>query len=33
MYGYNDEQLQLLDYFYHSANILGDKEDTFAHHH
>ena len=33
MYGYNDEQLQLLNYFYHSANILGDKEDTFAHHH
>ena len=33
MYGYNDEQLQLLDYFYHSANILGDQEDTFARHH
>ena len=33
MYGYNDEQSQLLDYFYHSANVLGDQEDTFAHHH
>ena len=34
MYGYNNEQSQLLDYFYHSANALGgDQEDTFAHHH
>ena len=34
MYGYDDEQSQLLDYFYHSANALGgDQEDTFACHH
>ena len=34
MYGYNDEQSQLLDYFYHSINALGgDQEDTFARHH
>ena len=34
MYRYNDEQSQLLDYFYHSANMLGgDQEDTFACHH
>ena len=34
MYGYDDEQFQLLDYFYHSANTLGgDQEDTFACHH
>ena len=34
MYGYDDEQSQLLDYFYHSTNVLGgDQEDTFAHHH
>ena len=34
MYRYDDEQSQLLDYFYHSANVLGgDQEDTFARHH
>ena len=34
MYGYDDEQSQLLDYFYHSTNVLGgDQEDTFAHYH
>ena len=34
MYRYDDKQLQLLDYFYHSANTLGgDQEDTFARHH
>ena len=34
MYGYDDEQSQLLDYFYHSANVLGgDQEATFACHH
>ena len=34
MYRYNNEQSQLLDYFYHSANVLGgDQEDTFAHYH
>ena len=33
MYGYNDKQLQLLDYFYHSTNMLGeDQKDTFAYH-
>ena len=34
MYEYNDEQSQLLDYFYHSTNMLGgDQEDIFARHH
>ena len=34
MYEYDDEQSQLLDYFYHSANALGgDQEDIFARHH
>ena len=34
MYRYDDEQSQLLDYFYHSANMLGgDQEDIFARHH
>ena len=34
MYGYDDKQSQLLDYFYHSANTLGeDQHDTFACHH
>ena len=34
MYGYNDEQSQLLDYFYHRANALGgEQEDIFACHH
>ena len=34
MYRYKDKQSQLLDYFYHSANVLGgDQEDTFAHYH
>ena len=34
MYGYDDKQSQLLDYFYHSTNVLGgDQEDTFAYHH
>ena len=33
MYGYDDEQSQLLDYFYRSANTLGGDQDTFARHH
>ena len=34
MYGYDDKQSQLLDYFSHSANIpRGDQKDTFACHH
>ena len=34
MHGYNDKQSQLLDYFYHSANVLGGgQKDIFAHHH
>ena len=34
IYRYNHEQSQLLDYFYHSANVPGgDQEENFAHHH